>query len=215
MLLRSATRLRSRRYRAGQLQRFADLRGGVARDGQGLSLGGQGFGVRDGAGGHHQAVLPSAARDVYQLDRGHHHLQRPRDPSSRRGCRRGTRSDVLPLPRCDARACRVGRLSLLARRQEIRRTELPPSSELAPPFESQICATSYPFPNPSAFYVALDPPMWTFQPAHVLNERMNTMPAPASVPHYPSFPDAAQAYAFPAQAYPPAEQDSYPSHFSS
>ncbi|BGO96941.1 hypothetical protein JCM10021v2_000577 [Rhodotorula toruloides] len=91
----------------------------------------------------------------------------------------------------------------------------PPSSELAPPFESQICATSYPFPNPSAFYVALDPPMWTFQPAHVLNERMNTMPAPASVPHYPSFPDAAQAYAFPAQAYPPAEQDSYPSHFSS
>ncbi|BGP06904.1 hypothetical protein JCM10049v2_002734 [Rhodotorula toruloides] len=78
----------------------------------------------------------------------------------------------------------------------------------APPFASS--TTSLPF------YVALEPPMWTFQPAHVLNEDLDGVShAPAPVPVFPSFPDGAQAYAFPAQAYSSTQQDSYSSHFSS
>lgn len=92
-----------------------------------------------------------------------------------------------------------------------------PSSQPLPPLDPY--ARAPPFTSSTAslpFYIALEPPMWTFQPAHVLNEHLDGVShAPAPVPHFPSSPDGAQAYAFPAQAYPAAEQDSYPSHFSS
>ncbi|GEM06634.1 hypothetical protein Rt10032_c02g0651 [Rhodotorula toruloides] len=89
-----------------------------------------------------------------------------------------------------------------------------PSPQLASPLESDILAPPFTSSTNSLSHVGLEAPMWTFQPAHVFNGRLNPVSTPPSPAAHPlTFPNTFEMYDSP-PPYPPAEQASSFSQFS-